>query len=138
MNKIIRVLVFSCVLIVLLSVFSLAASKNSYIFYYDDREITVEGNGLNREEAQIIADYIALGIIPEGTIEENPTRTNILCVLFGHSIENITVLETIHNVYTTSPKCVENTYDVDHCTRSNCDYIVKTLLYSIRISTCHG
>lgn len=135
---------FKCVavLIIIISVFSLfsfASGEVTYTFYYDDREVTIESTHLNEEKAQLVADYIVYGIAPSSLIEpENEINTNLICTLFGHSIETSIALETIHNAYTTSPKCVQNTYQIDMCTRSSCDYIQKTLIDSTRTSLCHG
>ena len=134
MKKALRVILVSALLVSILSVFSFASSNSYYTFYYQDREITITA-----EDAQIIADYIAYGIIPAGyLVPGNELNTPLMCILFGHSTETVIAYETIHNVYTTSPKCVENKYSLEHCTRSNCDYIQSTLIYSHRIAYCHG
>ena len=139
MNKTIKAILISLLLVSLLSVVSFASNDSSYTFYYPDREITIESSRINEEEAQIIADYIVYGIVPVGYIELGDTiQTPLLCILFGHSIETYNAFETIHNVYTTSPKCVLNEYRVEICTRESCDYIQKTLTDSTRISICHG
>lgn len=139
MNKVFRLIIVSLLLISISSVIVFASDDTSYIFYYDDRDITIESATLNEEEAQMIADYIAYGITPSGPIEiENTINTPLLCIILGHSIETSTAIETIHNVYTTSPKCVRNKYSIEICTRDSCDYIQKTLIYSTGISFCHG
>lgn len=139
MKKAFKIISFSILLVTLLSVISYASGITSYTFYYDNREITIEGYSISEEKAHAIADYIVFGIMPAGSIEpENTTNSSLLCILFGHSIETYSALETIHNVYTTSPKCVENTYLIEYCTRSSCDYFESTLTYTHRIATCHG
>ena len=139
MKKASKIVIITILLISLSSIFIHASGTTSYTFYYEDREITIEADHGNEEDAQIIADYIVYGILPAGYMPpENELNTPLLCILFGHSIETYTAFETIHNVYTTSPKCVENTYEIEHCTRSNCDYIQSTLIHTRRIATCHG
>ncbi len=139
MKKIIVILIISVLVISCVSMFCYATYNDSYTFYYDDREITIEGNSLDQYKAQCIADYIAYGIIPPeelGLGEE--MNTSFLCILFGHSIDTYSAVEVIHNVYTTSPKCVKNFYSIEYCTRESCDYFQKTLTHSYRISECHG
>ena len=113
---------------------------NTMVFYYPDKEITVENpDGLDYETMKYIADSIAYG---EQVQLENPSHiampANILCTLFGHNLTTSYVSEVTHNVYTTSPKCVKKTYEVIPCTRSSCDYFEKNLISSARISSCHG
>ena len=139
MKKTICIAIISVLLIILIPAISFASNVSSYTFYYSDREITIETAYLNETEAHSIADFIAYGIVPTGYIEpENTMNTPLLCILFGHSIETSYAFETIHNVYTTSPKCDLNQYCVEICTRTSCDYIQKTLIDSSRISYCHG
>lgn len=67
--------------------------------------------------------------------EPNQDR-NIICTLFGHDFTTTTTSSVTHNVYTTSPKCVRNTYETRTCTR--CGHVETELIDSVRISTCHG
>ena len=139
MKKFIIIAIISILVISCLSMFCYASFNNSYTFYYNDREITIEGNSLNQFRAQRIADYIAYGSIPTEEIGlGDEMNSSLLCIIFGHSIETYSATEVIHNVYTTSPKCVENYYSVEYCTRESCDYFQKTLTHSYRISECHG
>ena len=139
MNKVIKLLSIPLAFLFLLSIMAFASNTSSYTFYYEDREITIETAYLDEESAKTIADYIAYGLTPAELITPGHTlNTPILCILFGHSIETSYAIETIHNVYTTSPKCVRNKYQVEICTRESCDYIQTTLVNSTRISVCHG
>ena len=139
MKKHIFIFAIFLLLISTLTVFCYASFGSTYTFLYEDREIVVEGEFLTQSEAQEIADFIVYGITPSGSqgIGVN-SKTPLLCILFGHSITTYTAFETIHYVYTESPKCVRNLYSVETCTRENCDYFVKTLTDSYRISSCHG
>ena len=141
MNKIIKIISFTVILISILSVVSYAhsSSNSSFTFYYYDREITIESTGICEEEARSIADFIVYGITPIGSIDSDAMiNTPLICILFGHDIETYSARETIHNVYPTSPKCVINTYHIERCSRASCDYIEKTLITSIPTSACHG
>ena len=132
MKRIISLMSIICLLMCAFAMSSSAADNGSYTFIYDDREITVENPELSYEEMKAVADAVA-GVETENEV----SPCGILCI-FGHKISTSSVTETIHNAYTTTPKCVENIYDVESCTRTNCDYIVKTLIDSSRIATCHG
>ena len=139
MKKILQISILSFLFVCLLSISASAFHSNSFTFYYEDREITVESIHMSQEEAQVIADFIAHGPSAVGFIEPgNTTNTPLLCIMFGHSIETYTARETIHNVYTSSPKCVINRYNVERCTRTSCDYIQTTLIDSTRTAVCHG
>lgn len=123
-----------------LAVFCSASSEDKSTFYYDNgKEITVINDSLSYPEKKLIADYYAYGL--ESTFPnrgETQINASILCTLFGHDLTTTYVSEVIHNVYTTSPKCVSNEYEFNYCTRSSCDYIESHQTSSIRISTCHG
>lgn len=72
-----------------------------------------------------------------GETDSEPEQDrNIICTLFGHDYEITYSYSTSHNVYTTSPKCVRNTYKNSTCTR--CGHTETELYKSERISTCHG
>lgn len=139
MNNIYKAVFTSFLIVSLLSIVVFASGEASYTFYYEDREITIESSYLSEDEAQMVADYLAYGITPiDDFLPVHSTNTPLLCILFGHSIETSTALETIHNAYETSPKCVRNKYRVEICTRDSCDYIQTTLIDSTRTSICHG
>lgn len=72
-----------------------------------------------------------------GEEETDPIQDrNIICTLFGHNYTTTASTSVTHNVYTTSPKCVRNTYETKTCTR--CGHTETELIESVRISTCHG
>lgn len=72
-----------------------------------------------------------------GEEDSDPVQErNIICTLFGHSNETTVSYTVTHNVYSTSPKCVQKTYTTYTCTR--CGHTETELTSSIRISTCHG
>lgn len=72
-----------------------------------------------------------------GETDSKPEQDrNIICTLFGHSNETTITYSVTHNVYSTSPKCVQDTYTTYTCTR--CGHVETELTSSVRISTCHG
>lgn len=102
---------------------------NANVFYYGEKEIIVEGQDLSYTQMKKVADYVA----GEHSLGDISVK-GISCSLFGHKITKSSVTEITHNVYSTSPKCVEKIYKVSSC--SKCDYIDKTLERTTRIR-CH-
>ncbi|MBR6916800.1 MAG: hypothetical protein IKN38_01320 [Clostridia bacterium] len=106
-------------------------------FYYNNGQVEVtfeDPTDISYEKMQFIADKLAgVGLQSPGgdSIMLNPE-----CAAGNHLIDHKTVSRVAHNVYTTSPKCVRNTYYVTYCKRSNCDYYVEILTNSERI-LCH-
>jgi len=113
------------------------AEENTVTFYYDnDVEVTAELNEeLGYERIKSIADRIAAGEISDGEPEE-PTRLNPQCAAGNHALTYTTFSSVRHYVYTTSPKCVKDTYRNETCTRIGCSYSVDVLTGSERIY-CH-
>ena len=123
-----------------LSIICFASPEESHTFFYDNgKEITVYNSELSYMEKKIIADYFAYNDLPDRSLYAgNNIESSLLCTLFGHSLSTTYVNEVTHNVYPTSPKCVDNLYKCEYCTRSSCDYINTTLISSVRTSACHG
>ena len=61
-------------------------------------------------------------------------QDNILCTLFGHKLTETSATVITHNVYSNSPRCLKEIYDIAACSR--CDYTSQTLVASVRIY-CH-
>ena len=133
MKKFISMILALCLMVCVFSVVSSADDVSDNVFHYMGKDIVVEGEGLSATEMQRIADYIAYG----DTNDDGISTHGILCI-FGHNLETTYALETTHNAYGTSPKCLVKRYKVERCTRSSCDYINKELVNSYRTSECHG
>ena len=124
--KIIRIILS----FILCSVLSLSFSANVISeteIYYQEENLTVifeENSVLSSEQKQFIADTIVSGepIIDDGI------STYAWCWLTGHDLvyEGVTVIE--HKVSPSNPRCKENIYDVESCTK--CDHMEYTLVYS--------
>lgn len=69
-----------------------------------------------------------------GATEDEAEIYGLTCTLFGHKMEYETVIAVQHNVYATAPKCVENTYSSEICTR--CGYNNYSLVASRVIFCC--
>lgn len=58
----------------------------------------------------------------------------LTCTLFGHKIQSSVVTTITHKVNSTSPRCLQERYNAETCSR--CDYTNATLLSSIYIVCC--
>ena len=58
----------------------------------------------------------------------------LTCTLFGHKIQSSVVTTITHKVNPTSPRCLQETYNAETCSR--CDYTNATLLGSTYIVCC--
>lgn len=129
MKKFVSFILAVCLMFSLTSIVGATNDNGDNVFYYDGKEITVEGDDLSYAEMQRIADYIA-----KDSESENAHTYGLICSIFGHNITESTAIEVTHNVYTASPKCVQKKYAVKICSR--CDYTEKTLVSTTRID-CH-
>ena len=77
-----------------------------------------------------IALVVALVLAISGTVSVCAAQNPETITFYYDGDVEVTV-----EVYATSPRCVEETYEVSLCSR--CDYTTKTLLSSSRI-TCHS
>ena len=93
-------------------------------------EIYIENENLSEQtKAKIITFYTNGGEEKEGVVTYGLT-----CTLFGHKLESSAVTTINHKVRSTSPRCLEKTYDYESCTR--CDYESSSLLTSKYIVCC--
>lgn len=65
---------------------------------------------------------------------DNVSTYGITCTLLGHKLENATVVTVTHKVRSTAPRCKEETYTYQSCTR--CDYEKATLVDTEYIVCC--
>lgn len=86
------------------------------------------GDGVSLETAARIKAHFC-----GAQCEQQGTR-GILCTLFGHKLETGTTKTITHKVRATSPRCLEQTYEYEICTR--CDYSNYTLISSRYIVCC--
>ncbi len=66
--------------------------------------------------------------------DENTAAYGLMCTLFGHKLESSVVTAITHKAKATSPRCLQETYNVEACTR--CDYTNPILLGSTYIVCC--
>lgn len=69
-----------------------------------------------------------------GHNDEDLTTYGLTCTLFGHNIESSVVKTVTHKVNSTDPRCLQNRYVAETCSR--CDYTNSTLIDSTYISCC--
>ena len=116
--------------------FSLSFSANVISeseIYYQAEDLTVvfaENSIFSAEQKQFIADKI----VSSEPIVDDGVSTYAWCWLTGHDIvvEGVTVIE--HKVSPDNPRCRENVYDVESCTK--CDHMEYTLIYSEMTLCC--
>lgn len=109
--------------------------------------ISVYGENVNENEVTVTVDGTEF-IFDANTSEEFRDKAinhyfnhddgaapyGLICTLFGHKIESSVIIAVKHNVRATSPKCLEETYNVETCSR--CDYVNSTLLGATYIVCC--
>ena len=66
--------------------------------------------------------------------DDGAAAYGLTCTLFGHKIESSVVTAVTHKAKATDPRCLEETFNVETCSR--CDYTNKTLISSYYISCC--
>ncbi len=62
-----------------------------------------------------------------GEKENQETRGNLLCSLFGHTIEEGSMIVVDHLVRDEAPRCKKSYCTTEVCTRSGCDYANVTV-----------
>ena len=133
MKKIISFMLVLTLLVGAVQLFGITAGAEENLVLIgetDNMEVFVPDGLSPAVQAHILAHFLG------GDAQKEEQDRNVLCTLFGHNYTVTTSTTVTHNVYTTSPKCVMNTYETKTCTR--CGHTEKTLLSSTRISTCHG
>lgn len=96
---------------------------------YNCENITIEFHNevSNEVQERIVAHF-------HGEDENIVSPRGLTCTLFGHKLETGTTSVVTHNVRTSAPRCLRETYDYEICSR--CDYSEYTFLYSEYIYCC--
>ncbi len=96
----------------------------------EDMVIIIENEDISEEtKAKIIAFYSNGGEENEGI-----ATYGITCTLLGHKLESSVVRTINHKARSTSPRCLQKTYNYESCTR--CDYETSTLIGQKYIVCC--
>lgn len=120
------------VVIILLTISVSASYTSTFEFQFNSTEVIVKGE-LEYSEALFIAE----SLINSTDDEIYDLNRSIICTLFGHDLETSNAIVREHNVSPTQPKCIEYQYRVTNCRRSSCDYIVKELICTTPLYSCH-
>ena len=108
------------------SLAGMASAENERRVSDHKTEIIFEGD-VCPEKTELLTAVI------NGEEVENPR--SLLCI-FGHNTTTTTVWVVTHNVYTTTPKCRQQTYRIIYCTRSGCNYNTGSIIGDARIPCC--
>lgn len=120
---------FFCILFAI-NGFALTADDNVYEFEAEDIVVKFEeDNDLSASQKQRIADYLVYG-----GISDSGAQTYAWCWLTGHDLTTHVVSVIRHKHSTLSPRCLEELYLVDTC--SKCDYIKEELQGGAYIYCC--
>ena len=93
-------------------------------------EIYIENGNISEETKEKIIAFYTNG----SEAKEGVATYGLTCTLFGHKIESSTVTTINHKIRSTSPRCLEKTYDYESCTR--CDYESSTVISQEYITCC--
>lgn len=58
----------------------------------------------------------------------------LTCTLLGHKLESSVVTAITHKAKATAPRCLEETFEMQACSR--CDYFTRSLISASYISCC--
>lgn len=119
-------------LVILLSVNVLAhtAGGNTFVFTDKNKEVSFKENStLTAEEQQIVAERLVYG-----APEDDGASTYAWCWLTGHDYKYDMVSVITHKVYPESPRCYEETYDIETCTK--CDHFREEHLGGVYVVCC--
>lgn len=99
-------------------------------FEFDNKVVTFEeSTTLTEAEMQTIAEWLV-----NGTPEDDGASTYAWCWLTGHDYKYDMVSVITHKVYPDSPRCYEETYEIETC--SKCDHFKEELLTAVYIVCC--
>ncbi len=139
MRKIVSILLIAVFLS--FGVCASAKQEKNYVFKFRNGvEVVAENNSeLSYEQLAKIAESLASDRSNQSKQSKKPVlRLNPSCAAGNHAITKTRFRVTEHYVYSSSPKCVKKTYEVESCTRIGCYYHMERLVSSYRVSTCHG
>lgn len=97
-----------------------ATESSNIEFIFDD-------NTSSEIRERIVADFI--------NPDDNSTSAyGLTCTLLGHNLDSDYVTTITHNARSSAPRCLEETYSYEICTR--CDYSEYTLIDATYIYCC--
>lgn len=122
------VLIVSVIILIALCV---NVSATSAKLTYEINNVTIKFDAettLEDQEKEKIAHHLAYGETTDSV------SYGLWCTLWGHSYETHTVEKITHCVYETNPRCQDDFYEVQICSR--CEHTVSTRVATTYISCC--
>lgn len=108
--------------------FTTSAITGDYIYEFEHATVFFnEDTTLNEQVRQTVAEQLVYG-------KDSSTTYGLWCTLFGHSYELHAATKITHCVYDTEPRCLEEIYEVQVCSR--CEDTVTELIGSAYITCC--
>ena len=121
-------------LLVLISVFSVISipayaesPEENTIVTVNETDFIFSETVSDEFRAKFIANYF-------NTETDDSTTYGLTCTLLGHKLESSYVTTITHKVNSSDPRCKQNRYLSEACTR--CDYTNSTLVTTSFISCC--
>lgn len=127
-----KIIALVLVVVSLFSVMSISAyaedtNENAVTITINDIEFVFDADTSEEFRNKAIAHYF--------NHNDNSTSTyGLTCTLFGHKLESSVITAITHKAKATDPRCLQETYNVETCSR--CDYTNSTLLDATYISCC--
>lgn len=110
-----------------ISVYAEDTNQNTVIVTVNETEFIFDANTSEEFRSKTIAHYF--------NHSNNGAATyGLTCTLFGHKLESSVITTITHKVSATAPRCLQERYDTEACTR--CDYTNAVLISSAYISCC--
>lgn len=110
-----------------ISVYADDTNENTVTVTVNEIEFVFDINTSKGMRDKFINDYI-------NSDDYGATAYGLTCTLFGHDLESSVVKTITHKAKSTAPRCLQEIYNMEACTR--CDYITRTLISSAYISCC--
>lgn len=127
MKKIIALILVFVFAFSTMSITAYAEESKENTVTVNEVEFVFDADTTEDFRSKFIAHYFSHG-------DEDAATYGLICTLFGHKIESTVSSVITHKVKSTDPRCLQERYNVETCSR--CDYINKTLLSSYYISCC--
>lgn len=127
-----KIISLALVLISIFSVISISAyaetpEMNAVVVTVDETDFIFSAATSEEFRSKFIADYI-------NPAADDAAAYGLTCTLFGHKLDSSYVTTVTHKVSSSDPRCLQNRYFCEACTR--CDYTNSTLVDTVYISCC--
>lgn len=110
-----------------ISAYAEDTSENKTVVTIGQTDFIFENNTSNDFQNSFIESYT-------NNCEDETTAYGLTCTLFGHKLESAVVSTITHKVNSTDPRCLQEYYNHEACSR--CDYSNSTLISQSFISCC--